>query len=96
MYKNANLIGLTVDMVFQHIHAEVLPQTFCIWLTEAHDNGNNNNHNKTNDSYSDFIKAFRLSKLTPQTALNWMKRIGMKYDINKTSFFVDGHKRKDV
>ena len=91
MYTKTNLLGLTVDMVFEHVQQHILPQTYAVWLSEQplSDHGGN-------QSYTGFLKAHRLSKFTPQTALNWMKRLGMRYDTNKKTYYVDGHERTDV
>jgi hypothetical protein len=43
-----------------------------------------------------FMKDHRLSNFSPQTTLRWMKRLGMKCDLNRKSYYVDGHERADV
>ena len=91
MYTKTNLLGLTVDMVFEHVQKHILPRVYAIWLSEQP-----SSHDKDDHSYTSFLKAHRLFKFTPQTALNWMKRLGMRYDTNKKTYYVDGHERTDV
>ena len=91
MYTKTNLLGLTVDMVFEYVQQHVLPRTYALWLSEQPSSDHKDDH-----SYQSFLKAHRLLKFTPQTALNWMKRLGMRYDTNKKTYYVDGHERTDV
>jgi hypothetical protein len=95
MYTKTNLLGLTVDMVFEHVQQHILPRTYAVWLSEQVSEQASSD-NKDNHSYQSFLQAHRLLKFTPQTALNWMKRLGMRYDTNKKTYYVDGHERTDV
>ena len=84
-YCSHNLQHLTVEAVNSYIIEEVIPKMYALWATEQETNDPGNLEGEA------FKKSFRLTAMCLQTTLNWMHKLGMQYDSNKKTFYVDGH-----
>ena len=87
-FVSLNLNGLKVEDVHHYIHSNVIPRLWGVWKTDietGHDT-----------SLPAFKKAFRLSTLSLTMTFNWMKRLGMHYDTNRKTYYVDGNEQDDV
>ena len=47
-------------------------------------------------SFNEFLIMLRLKNISYSTVWRWMIHLGYKYDINKKSYYTDGHNRVDV
>ena len=84
----ANLQDLTVEHIHDYTRNVLFPDAHQIWCTEQIPG--------TDLSFNGFLKDNGLSKFSPMTTWRWMRRLGMKYECHRKSFYVDGHERNDV
>ena len=88
-FVSLNLNGIKVEDVHNYIHSHIIPRMWGVWKMDI-------TTENVDTSLQAFKKAFRLSTLSLNTTLNWMKRLGMRYDTNRKTYYVDGHERDDV
>ena len=96
-FARENLATLSIKFTSEYIHETILPTM----IKDRHDVDrkvkDNNEVDKTNDTYNELLKSmlrsYRLRSISPATIYRWLLLLGFNYKTRRKGYYVDGHER---